>query len=156
MRDRSPRGSGHSCGSTLKHVRRLGGTIPHPFGHKLIGVALLVRVSVGTQQVINKAVPRKRGGALALIERLTPREYSPPDIATSEHPTCLSQRLCNGQTEIVTLDLGVRQKAEEARQERAIVTFTFWNGIGEETIQGAVMTCRSNPPFHFTVEPRPV
>src|ERR1700710_263348 len=107
--------------------------------------------------MINKVVPRKRrgatGGALALIERHTPREYSRPDIATSEHPTCLSQRLSNGETEIVTLDRAVQQKAEEARQARAIVTFTFWNGLGEETIQGAVMTCRPNPPFHFTVEP---
>lgn len=94
-------------------------------------------------------------GPMGLIEHFTAREFSRHDIATSEHPTCLSQRLSNGETEIVTLELAIQQKAEEARQERTIVTFVFWNGVGEERIQGAVMTCRANPPFRFTVEPRP-
>jgi hypothetical protein len=97
----------------------------------------------------------QRRGAMGLIEHFTKREFSRREIATSEHPTCLSQHLGNGETEIVTLDLAIQQKAEEARQERTIVPFVFWNGVGEERIQGAVMTCRPNPPFRFTVEPRP-
>jgi hypothetical protein len=97
----------------------------------------------------------QRRGAMDLIEHFTAREFSRRDIVTSEHPTCLSQHLSNGETEIVTLDLAIQQKAEAARQERTIVTFVFWNGVGEERIQGAVMTCRPNPPFRFTVEPRP-
>ena len=73
----------------------------------------------------------------------------------SSHLTRLNQYLTNGETEIVTEDIAVQQKAEQARQERTIVAFAYWNGHFEEEIEGAVMTCRPNPPFRFSVERRP-
>lgn len=71
----------------------------------------------------------------------------------ANHPTRLSQRLdATGEVEIVTHDPAVQHKASEARLNQTVLDFVFWNGDGEEIIEGKVTSCRSEEPFRFAVK----
>ncbi len=71
----------------------------------------------------------------------------------ANHPTRLSQRLdATREVEIVTHDPAVEHKATQARLNKTIVDFVFWNGDSDEIIEGEVTSCSAGEPFRFAVK----
>lgn len=65
--------------------------------------------------------------------------------------TTLRERLGDGEVELVSTDPATVTRAGNARLNRTLATFVFWNGEEEEEISGKVVSCRDEKPFRFMV-----